>query len=1157
VVAKFNANVSNLLWCGYLGGDGADAGYSLKLGNSGDLFVTGGTEGQNFPTTPNALTTAYQGGSADGFIARISNDGSTLERATYIGTSAYDQTFFVEVDGNENVYVYGQSLGTLTLTPNVYFNTNGRQFIQRLDSDLSTLQLSTRFGSGGTAVNISPTAFLVDICDRIYVSGWGGGTNNFWNNATGNTNNMPLTTDAFQNTTNGSDFYFMVMDAEATGLLYATYFGGSGNVQEHVDGGTSRFDPSGVIYQAVCAGCGGSSAFPTTPGAWSNTNNAPGGCNVGVIKLDMEITGVNVEITAGDNAQGCAPLQVQFTSQLVNASDITWDFGDGNFSDQPNPTHTFTSPGTYIIALMGMDTVLCTGGQFADTAYATITVFDIDNPADAGPDQVACGQGSVQVGSPAIAGYTYAWSPAVGLSNPNVAQPTASSSGQQTYTLTVTDQNGCQSTDQVLVDVFDAQATGDTTVCDGGATVQLGASQAATWTWTPAAPLNDPAAQFPLATVTETTQFSVEIDNGAGCVITREVTVQVSPSIVVSAGADQAACTGGSVTLSGSGGVQFEWSPATYLNNPSIANPVSTPEQNITYTLTATDQNGCTGTDQVTVSVNQLPTVTAAPATEVCAGDVVQLQSSGALTYAWSPAAGLNNPNSVSPQATMTETTTFTVTGTDANGCVNTAEVTVGVFNANATGQSGVCPGFTAQLGVDNGVAWNWSPANLLNDPTAQNPIATVNTPTTFNVAVSNGQGCVVVLDIPVDVFPPAAANAGPDRVACDGQPVTLSGSGGVQYQWSPATFLNDPAVQSPVSTPEQDITYTLTVTDANGCVGTDQVNVAVLPSPIATTSPDVEICIGQSTALTAEGGVSYAWTPLVGINNPNSANPTVAPAQTTTYVVTVTDANGCTANGSVTVNVFNVTASAIPGNSLCIGDSVQIVASGGTAFSWEPSDGLSSPNAQSTFASPIDNTTYTVTATAAAGCEVSADVTLTVLPAPAAAFEGEFIPTCDGVRATFINSTLDADSYAWDFSVAPFSSDMLNPIIYFPNGQGPTVTLTASLSSTGCDNSLTIDYSGQTFTNDSVEIVWSNVITPNGDGLNDCFKPGFIGEFSDCYELKVYNRWGALLFESIGTGNCWDGRTKAGNLVPEGTYYYIAKVLEEERAGWMQVVLD
>lgn len=118
-------------------------------------------------------------------------------------------------------------------------------------------------------------------------------------------------------------------------------------------------------------------------------------------------------------------------------------------------------------------------------------------------------------------------------------------------------------------------------------------------------------------------------------------------------------------------------------------------------------------------------------------------------------------------------------------------------------------------------------------------------------------------------------------------------------------------------------------------------------------------------------------------------------------------------------------------------------------------------------------------------------------------------------------------------------------------------VTLWAVLDGSGCADSLTVDFSGQIFSNDSVEVFWPNVITPNDDGLNDCFKPGFIGEFSDCYELVVYNRWGALLFESVGTGNCWDGRTKAGTPVPEGTYYYIARVLEQEKAGWVQVIRD
>lgn len=1156
VVAKFSPDVSGLTWSSYLGGSGADAGYSLKLGAGGDLFVTGGTQGLNFPTTAGALNHSFMGGTADGFIARIANDGSAIFRASYIGTTAYDQTYFVEVDSNDDIYLYGQSLGPIPVTPGAYFNTNGRQFIQKLDSDLSTSLLTTRFGSGGSAINISPTAFLVDICDRIYVSGWGGGTNNFWNNATGTTTGMPVTSNAFQSTTDGSDFYFMVLEGDAASLLYATYFGGA-NVQEHVDGGTSRFNRNGVIHQAVCAGCGGSSAFPTTPEAWSNTNDAPGGCNLGVIKLDMEITGVSVEITAGEDVTGCAPLEVNFSSSAVNAASIEWDFGDGNTSEQGNPTHTFTQPGVYTVALIGIDTIACTGGVFADTAYATITVNAIADPADAGPDRTVCGGAAMQIGTSAIAGYTYSWSPATGLSDPNVAQPTASSASPQTYTLTVTDANGCQDVAQVNVDVYDIAVAGDTLLCSDGGSVQLNAGDAASWTWTPANLLNDASAQNPIATVTETTVFTLEADNGDGCILTRTVTVEVAPTPVANAGADVDLCPGQPTVLSGSGGVAYEWSPATFLSDPSSATPIAQPETDITYTLTVTDANGCTATDAVSLTVNPLPNVQAAPNAEVCVGDAVQLQASGALTYSWSPTAGLSDPQSVSPQATVTETVTYTVTGTDANGCVNTAQVTIDVFDVEVTAPSGVCPGSTVQLGVDGGVQWAWSPANVLNDAELQNPVATLTASTVFTVAVSNGQGCVVVQQVPVEVFAPAIADAGADMTACDGAPVILNGSGGVVYQWSPATYLNDPDIQNPTSTPQQDITYTLQVTDANGCTASDVVSVTVAPSPNAVAGPDVELCAGQSAQLTAEGGVLYSWSPLVAIDDPNSPTPTVSPLQPTTYVVTVTDANGCTDVDSVNVSIFTVSAFATPDGTICEGDSVLLNASNGVAFSWTPEVGLDNATAQSTNASPSADQTYTVTATSQSGCEETAEVSITVTANPVASFSAEFVPTCEGVRGRFTNTSSGADYYRWNTSIDGTSALTTDLEVYFPNGNGPIVSLSAFANLTLCHDSLTIDYSGQFFTNDSVELFWPNVITPNDDGLNDCFKPGFIGEFSDCYELTVYNRWGALLFESVGTGNCWDGRTKAGTLVPEGTYYYVARVLEQEKAGWVQVIRD
>src|SRR5690606_23150012 len=208
--------------------------------------------------------------------------------------------------------------------------------------------------------------FLVDVCGFIYASGWGGSVNTSWNSLTGNTFGMPITANAFQSTTDGSDFYFIVLGPDATYLEYATYFGGNGSA-EHVDGGTSRFDKRGAIYQADCAGCGGNSLFPTTPGVWSNINRSTN-CNLGAIKFDFQISGIDVAVAASPT-QGCAPLTVQFTDNLNSALTHFWDFGDGNTANIKTPTHTFTQPGTYNVMLVGYDDQACAGVLLTDTAY--------------------------------------------------------------------------------------------------------------------------------------------------------------------------------------------------------------------------------------------------------------------------------------------------------------------------------------------------------------------------------------------------------------------------------------------------------------------------------------------------------------------------------------------------------------------------------------------------------------------------------------------------------------------------------------------------------------------------------------------------------------------------------------------------------------------
>jgi len=225
----------------------------------------------------------------------------------------------------------------------------------------------------------------------VYVSGWGGKANEGFNNSS--TRNLPVTSDAIKPVTDasGSDFYFIVIKKDAASLLYGTFFGENNpisnenptNFGDHVDGGTSRFDQTGVIYQAMCANCGRGISFPGTPGTWSTTNNALGGgqCNLGMLKIRMNFSGVDAGPKASINGvvndtAGCVPLKVDFTDTIQNAKSYVWDFGDGSpkvIQPNFNISHTYTAIGSYPVTLVAIDSTTC---NIADTAYLTIRVGD-------------------------------------------------------------------------------------------------------------------------------------------------------------------------------------------------------------------------------------------------------------------------------------------------------------------------------------------------------------------------------------------------------------------------------------------------------------------------------------------------------------------------------------------------------------------------------------------------------------------------------------------------------------------------------------------------------------------------------------------------------------------------------------------------------------
>lgn len=381
VLVKMNDNLSTLIFSTYLGGSNDDAGYVLALNKAQNaIYMAGGTMSSNFPSTGGTYRSAYAGGSTDGYIVRILNGPPyTLQRGTFIGTGNYDQVYGIATDNNDDVYVMGQTLGgAFPVSPGVYSNPNSSQFVMKLDNNLTAPIYSTVFGSGtSTETNISPVAFLVDTCQNVYISGWGGtlGGTSFPN--VGTTNAMPITAaTAIQSSTDGADFYFIVLNKNATALLYGSYFGRSSTVPfygEHVDGGTSRFDKTGIIYQAICGGCGGSAspALPTTPGSLSPVNGSTN-CNLAALKISFDLGAVVAKASADPSAKGCAPFTVNFKNKSVNAKTFTWDFVDGSAtSSVKEPTHTFYKPGTYKVRLVVFNPDACIE---YDTSYVEIIV---------------------------------------------------------------------------------------------------------------------------------------------------------------------------------------------------------------------------------------------------------------------------------------------------------------------------------------------------------------------------------------------------------------------------------------------------------------------------------------------------------------------------------------------------------------------------------------------------------------------------------------------------------------------------------------------------------------------------------------------------------------------------------------------------------------
>ncbi|GAA4452823.1 hypothetical protein GCM10023189_16840 [Nibrella saemangeumensis] len=452
IVLRLSADLRQLEWATFLGGSGYDAAYGLKQGRSGALFVTGVTHSTNLPGTTGAYQTTL-GGEEDAFIARFTND--QLDRATYLGTASDEVGYLVDIDPEERPYVFGLTNGTYPVTAGTYRNTASGQFIHALSTDLRQSVLSTVVGSGRPGVvDISPTAFLINECGNIYLSGWGGVVNQrTGNNTASNTTNLPVTANAYKSTTNGSNFWIAVLEREAKSLLYATYMGSDSPANplndrgDHVDGGTCRFDKTGVIYHSACA-CGGT-RFPTTPNAWSKTNNSDN-CNNVAFKFNIDRLKAafdTYEGTKKDVVEGCSPLTLDFVNTSEGGIRYEWTITGGPKStaeDQVN--YTFDKPGEYLVTLRAYNPLTC---QLVDSAKRVITV----RPANfrISRDTTLCAGQAVQLQAQGATKYT--WTPAEGITTLAVANPVVNPQKTTTYTVDLANEFGCTARRSVTITI--------------------------------------------------------------------------------------------------------------------------------------------------------------------------------------------------------------------------------------------------------------------------------------------------------------------------------------------------------------------------------------------------------------------------------------------------------------------------------------------------------------------------------------------------------------------------------------------------------------------------------------------------------------------------------------------------------------------------------
>ncbi|MBI1288177.1 MAG: PKD domain-containing protein [Flavobacteriales bacterium] len=674
--------------------------------------------------------------------------------------------------------------------------------------------------------------------------------------------------------------------------------------------------------------------------------------------------------------------------------------------------------------------------------------------------------------------------------------------GTYTVTLTISSEGCTQSsnTDVTINPLPNFSLGTDQSICDGDSyqISPTGLSGGEQLTWSPTTGLDNPGVSNPTATPTTTTTYTLGVLDANGCPTSDDIQITVNPLPVADAGADQTICDGDVTNMAASGGVQYDWTPTTDLADATSATTQASPTATTNYSLTVTDANGCQDADDMTITVNPLPVVDAGADYSMCDQQTVQLQASGATNYSWSPTTGLSDAAIANPVFDGSTTTTFTVTGTDANGCQNTDDVTVTVFPlpvADFAQPAAVCLGQPTVF-TDNssgtGLTYTWDFGD--NSPTdnTQSPSHTYATDGTFNVSLAlvDGNGCTASASSTAEVhpLPVPAMNITDGQEFCEDDLIQFHNQStgnitNVFWDFGDNAFL--PAYPNHTSNLDDPTfayhnfafspyTVRLGVEDAAGCYDQTQVVIIVHDRPEADFT-STNACEGQMTQFTDLSTVNSStingWSWDFGDASGTSAlqNPTYLYATAGTYQaeLTVTSTDGCkdTITNEVLVNPTPVVS--LAGIDTCLNDETSFVNTTApqdstiSNWDWDFGDGNTTTGITATHTYSDHGTfTVTLTATSDSGCAASGTTQVTVFPNPEPAFQAIEPEGCTPLDVLFVNQSTIATgyiaSYEWSLGDSIVSTDM-SPTNVYPDSGYYDITLVAT-STEGCTTTLTVN---------------------------------------------------------------------------------------------------